>query len=140
MIGAGIAGIAAVESIVAATPSAQITLISQEVELPYYRLNLTRYLAGEVKRENLVVHPAAWYEERNIRFAFRECKSIAIAQPFGDPPPAHKRELKIVTALDMPESLRGDRVRESVCRNKPAGSCTPIATISSARGCESATA
>ena len=47
MVGAGIAGIAAVESLLAAAPSADVTLISQETELPYYRLNLTRYLARE---------------------------------------------------------------------------------------------
>ena len=62
MVGAGIAGIAAVESLLAAAPSADVTLVSQETELPYYRLNLTRYLAGEVKRENLPIHPAAWYD------------------------------------------------------------------------------
>lgn len=67
VVGAGSAGIAAVESLLAAAPSAEITLISQETELPYYRLNLTRYLAGEVKRENLPIHPAAWYVEHKIQ-------------------------------------------------------------------------
>src|SRR3990172_3130430 len=67
VVGAGIAGIAAVESLLAAAPGVEITLISQETELPYYRLNLTRYLAGEIKRETLPIHSAAWYQERNIR-------------------------------------------------------------------------
>ena len=62
VVGAGIAGMAAVESLRAASPSAEITLISLETELPYYRLNLTRYLAGEVNRESLPIHPAAWYD------------------------------------------------------------------------------
>ena len=72
VVGAGIAGIAAVESLLAAAPSAEITLISQETELPYYRLNLTRYLAGEIKSENLPIHPAAWYEEQNIQLLLGE--------------------------------------------------------------------
>ena len=72
VIGAGIAGIAAVESLRAAGSSAEITLVSREAELPYYRLNLTRYLAGEIERENLPIHPASWYEERNIELLLGE--------------------------------------------------------------------
>ena len=67
VVGAGIAGVAAVESLRAASPTAEITVISKEIELPYYRLNLTRYLAGEIGEADLPLHPAAWYEERNVR-------------------------------------------------------------------------
>ena len=67
MIGAGIAGVAAVESLRTAAPATEITLISQETELPYYRLNLTRYLAGEVHRQQLPIHPAAWYQEQHVQ-------------------------------------------------------------------------
>ena len=84
VIGAGIAGMAAVESLRTAAPSAEITLISQETELPYYRLNLTRYLAGEVKRENLPIHPAAWYEEQQdpaLAWQRRSADSIWRAMP-----------------------------------------------------------
>ena len=41
--------------------------VSKEAELPYYRLNLTRYLAGEIGEQDLPIHVASWYEERNIR-------------------------------------------------------------------------
>ena len=67
VIGAGGAGMAAVESLRKAAPGAEIVLISQETELPYYRLNLTRYLAGEVNRPDLFIHPAAWYQEQQIQ-------------------------------------------------------------------------
>jgi len=67
VIGAGIAGTAAAESIRATAPSTEIVLISQEAEVPYYRLNLTRYLAGEISRQNLPMHPAAWYDEQHIQ-------------------------------------------------------------------------
>lgn len=67
VVGAGIAGIAAVESLRAAGSSVEITLVSQEAELPYYRLNLTRYLAGEIEADDLPVHPESWYAERNVR-------------------------------------------------------------------------
>ena len=67
VIGAGGAGMAAVEALRKAAPAAEIVLISQETELPYYRLNLTRYLAGEVNRQDLFIHPAAWYQEQQVQ-------------------------------------------------------------------------
>ena len=48
IVGAGIAGVAAAESLRTAAPEAEIALVSKESELPYYRLNLTRYLAGQI--------------------------------------------------------------------------------------------
>ena len=67
VVGAGIAGTAAVESIREASARAEITLVSREPGLPYYRLNLTRYLAGEVRAEDLPIHPEGWYEDRDVR-------------------------------------------------------------------------
>lgn len=67
VVGAGIAGIAAVESLRASSPGSEITLVSRERELPYYRLNLTRYLAGEIRDEDLPIHPANWYEQQNVQ-------------------------------------------------------------------------
>lgn len=64
--GAGIAGLTAAEQARMTSPSSEITLISREKKLPYYRLNLTRYLAGEITYEVLPVHPESWYEENNI--------------------------------------------------------------------------
>ena len=67
ILGAGIAGVAAAEALRAAAPAADITLVSREPDLPYYRLNLTRYLAGEIGPDDLPIHPEAWYEERDLR-------------------------------------------------------------------------
>ncbi len=67
VIGAGSAGMAAVESLRKTAPDAEIVLISHEAELPYYRLNLTRYLAGEIDRPDLFIHPAAWYQQQQIQ-------------------------------------------------------------------------
>jgi nitrite reductase (NADH) large subunit len=64
--GAGIAGVSAAEALRQAAPEARITLLSKESDLPYYRLNLTRYLAGEIQAESLPLHPESWYQERNI--------------------------------------------------------------------------
>jgi nitrite reductase (NADH) large subunit len=67
VVGAGIAGVSAAESIRKMSPEADITLYSKEKELPYYRLNLTRYLAGEVDGKDLPLHPETWYSTNNIQ-------------------------------------------------------------------------
>ena len=54
VIGGGIAGVAAVEAFRQVSPQSEITLISKEPELPYHRLNLTRYLAGEIRQRDLL--------------------------------------------------------------------------------------
>lgn len=64
--GAGVAGVSAAEKIREHSPQAEITLLSTEAEVPYYRLNLTRYLAGEIARDTLPIHSAAWYKENAI--------------------------------------------------------------------------
>ena len=66
IVGGGIAGVAAAEAARTASPDSDITLVSQEPDLPYYRLNLTRYLAGEITRDALPLHPQAWYDEQRI--------------------------------------------------------------------------
>lgn len=67
IIGGGVASVAAAESARELAPTAEITLLSGEPDLPYYRINLTRLLAGEIGEEDLPLHPASWYVERNIR-------------------------------------------------------------------------
>jgi len=66
ILGAGIAGLSAVEAARAAAPDAEIVLVSREAELPYYRLNLTRYLAGEIDERALPIHPVEWYDRERI--------------------------------------------------------------------------
>jgi nitrite reductase (NADH) large subunit len=79
VVGAGIAGISAVESLRSACPAAEIVLISKESELPYYRLNLTRYLAGEIGEDALPIHPESWYREQNVRLELgSEVSSIGL--------------------------------------------------------------
>jgi nitrite reductase (NADH) large subunit len=66
VVGAGIAGVSAAEAIRNASPHAEITLIAGEAPPPYYRLNLTRYLAGEIETDALPIHPLEWYRENRI--------------------------------------------------------------------------
>lgn len=66
IIGGGIAGVSAAEAIHAEQPESDITLISEEPNLPYFRMSLTRYLAGEVEREKLELHNQQWYLQNHI--------------------------------------------------------------------------
>ncbi len=81
IVGAGIAGVSAAEALRQVAPQAEITLISSDAALPYYRLNLTRYLAGEVSGEQLVLHPEDWYAERRIELLrSSEARQLDLAQ------------------------------------------------------------
>lgn len=66
VIGGGIAGVSAAEAIHKVDPDADITLISEEHSLPYFRMSLTRYLAGEIERDQLDLHKDSWYLENHI--------------------------------------------------------------------------
>ena len=68
VLGAGIAGVSAVEAIRKTSPQARITLLSKENDLPYYRLNLTRYLTGEIEERALPIHSTDWYEANAVEF------------------------------------------------------------------------
>jgi nitrite reductase (NADH) large subunit len=76
IVGGGIAGLAAAEAALDAHPDACITLIHREAELPYNRLNLTRYVAGAVARDTLVTRPRSWFEERRIRLVHAEARRL----------------------------------------------------------------
>ncbi|MEI6055294.1 MAG: FAD-dependent oxidoreductase [Lentisphaerota bacterium] len=66
IVGGGIAGVTAAETMRKFSPDSIITLITMECDAPYYRLNLTRFLGGDINREDLIVHPLSWYQENNI--------------------------------------------------------------------------
>ena len=66
ILGAGVAGLTAAEQAREASPGARVTLVSAEPGLPYYRLNLTRFLAGEVDEQALVMQQQAWFEQLGI--------------------------------------------------------------------------
>lgn len=66
IIGAGIAGMTAAEQARLAASHVPITLVSAEGGLPYFRLNLTRYLAGEVDEPDLVMHESEWFRHNRV--------------------------------------------------------------------------
>lgn len=66
IVGGGIAGVTSAEELRKNSENAEITLVCAEALLPYYRLSLSRYLAREVDRSSLVIHPKSFYEQKRI--------------------------------------------------------------------------
>ena len=77
ILGAGVAGMTAAEAARKVAPKVKIQLLSREPGLPYYRLNLTRFLAGEVSETELVMQQADWYGQHHIELLEGEVVAIS---------------------------------------------------------------
>ncbi len=66
IVGGSIAGHTAAQTVRSLDPHASITLLTDEAVGFYNRLNLTRYLAGEVQREQLFDYGADWYAAQRV--------------------------------------------------------------------------
>src|SRR5215475_13546911 len=67
IVGGGLAGAKAAETLRAEGFTGEVVLFGDEQELPYERPPLSKdYLLGKAKRESAFVHPAEWYAEQNI--------------------------------------------------------------------------
>lgn len=76
ILGAGIAGLTAAEEARRQAQEVEITLVSREMTLPYYRLNLTRFLAGEVAEGDLLIQHQDWFQAQRIKCLAGEAQSI----------------------------------------------------------------
>jgi nitrite reductase (NADH) large subunit len=76
VLGGGIAGLTAAAEARRQSPRTEITLVSREQSLPYYRLNLTRLLAGHISEEDLEIQPQQWFEEQGIACITAEATGI----------------------------------------------------------------
>lgn len=121
--GGGIAALSAAEAIRKQTTDAQITLITQEKELPYYRLNLTRFLAGELGEKELTIHPASWYEEQQINL-LRDSellelglKEHIVSLKSGETRPFDKLILALGAEPIVAAVVRGESGRVKTLRN-----------------------
>ncbi|MCP4456105.1 MAG: FAD-dependent oxidoreductase [Planctomycetes bacterium] len=130
VVGAGIAGISAAESIRKVSSDARIVVLSKEAEQPYYRLNLTRYLAGEIGADQLPLHPEAWYQEQGIevRLSTEVCtvdvdqRSLALRS--GETPSYDKLILAIGSHPFVPPVPGANRENVSRIRRYPTLQCT----------------
>ncbi|MBR1812365.1 MAG: NAD(P)/FAD-dependent oxidoreductase [Lachnospiraceae bacterium] len=67
IIGGGIAGLTAAETIRQMLPEAEITLACEEPDLPYTRPLLSKVYLKTLEKEKLYIHPASWYTKNQIR-------------------------------------------------------------------------
>jgi NAD(P)H-nitrite reductase large subunit/rubredoxin len=81
VVGGSIAGHTAAHVCRELDPSARITLATDEKHRFYNRLNLTRFLASEVDREQLFDFSESWYAEQQIEVV-TESRAIAL-DPWG---------------------------------------------------------
>ncbi len=67
VIGNGMAGVRAIEELLAASPeNYQITVIGKEPYGSYNRIMLSPMLAGETSQQDIMTHDRDWYKSRNI--------------------------------------------------------------------------
>jgi nitrite reductase (NADH) large subunit len=66
IIGNGVAGNVAEESIRHLDPEGKIAIFTREKQYFYYRPALIDYLAGEKQEKDITIHPTAWYERMGI--------------------------------------------------------------------------
>jgi 3-phenylpropionate/trans-cinnamate dioxygenase ferredoxin reductase component len=67
IVGGGLAGAKAAETLRAEGYDGQVVLVSAEAERPYERPPLSKgYLLGSEERDSAFVHPKGWYDEHNV--------------------------------------------------------------------------
>lgn len=67
IIGSGPAGLAAAEAAKKEAPDAEVTILTKEAYLPYYRLRLFDVLSDPLSQDKLLLHPESWYAEKSIQ-------------------------------------------------------------------------
>jgi nitrite reductase (NADH) large subunit len=76
VVGAGIAGVTAIEAARRAAPDAELRLVSREPGLPYYRLNLTRLLARDIDEAALDMVAPDWAQNRKLDLVHAEAVAL----------------------------------------------------------------
>src|SRR5579872_4081913 len=67
IVGAGLAGAKAAETLRAEGYDGPVVLIGDETDRPYERPPLSKdYLMGKAERESIFVHPETWYAEHAV--------------------------------------------------------------------------
>lgn len=66
IIGGGIAGLTAAETIRKSNREVKISVITDEEYYPYSRIKLSKYINTEINFEDLYIHKQNWYEDMNI--------------------------------------------------------------------------
>jgi 3-phenylpropionate/trans-cinnamate dioxygenase ferredoxin reductase subunit len=67
IVGAGLAGAKAAETLRAEGFDGPVVMLGEETERPYERPPLSKdYLLGKADRDTIFVHPADWYDQHDV--------------------------------------------------------------------------
>lgn len=66
IVGGGVAGLTAARAVRERNATCSITIVSEEVDLPYYRPALSDFLGEELPNQRLFIFDPSWYEKQNI--------------------------------------------------------------------------
>lgn len=69
IVGGGIAGVTAAETVRAQAPDKSVLLVSEEPHPLYSRVLLRNYVAGSLPREKVFLRSAEWYQTNGIEYA-----------------------------------------------------------------------
>ena len=67
IVGGGIAGLSAAESIRVRNKTCEINIFTDEKYYPYYRTKLSEYISEDIEEKDFLVKPKEWYDENNIK-------------------------------------------------------------------------
>jgi nitrite reductase (NADH) large subunit len=67
IVGNGIAGVTAAQSLVRADPAAEVHIFGEEPYPYYQRPRLWEFLAGEIEQQTLYFRPLEWYEAKGVQ-------------------------------------------------------------------------
>ena len=117
IIGGGLAGGTAAEALREEGYDGDITVVAAEPHPPYQRPPLSKgYLAGKEALDAVILHPAEWYAERDIRLI------TGVAATRLDPA-AHTVELDDGTTAELRRGAAGDRRDRRARFRSPGTSC-----------------
>ncbi len=123
IIGNGITGVTAAESLRAQDSQAAITIVADDPFPVYYRPALKDYLAGRMPEEKLWARPSSFYQENHIGFIAGRVRAINAQQ--------HAIQLHNGQQLDFQKLLlaQGARPRQLVCPGTQLAGVSTLRTV-----------
>ncbi len=83
IIGSGIAGFSAAKAAIKQDPTSKVTIVSQEIHPPYYRLRICELIGKDAPPESFYINPYPWYEENGVELILsRKVQTINQSEKF----------------------------------------------------------
>jgi NADPH-dependent 2,4-dienoyl-CoA reductase/sulfur reductase-like enzyme/Fe-S-cluster-containing hydrogenase component 2/CRP-like cAMP-binding protein len=123
IVGNGIAGATAAETLRAADPIGAITVVADELFPVYYRPALKDYLAGRINEDKLWARPSTFYQQQRVLFVPGHVVGIQTQQQFVQ---LHNGQ---TVGYDRLLLAQGARARQLVCPGSQLAGVMTLRTI-----------